>query len=79
MWDYIDWAYQEMAISAEGLGDSELQSLINELEVLRGCAEQSSGDSQLLLRVQAALKSQLGSTPKLGVLAHQAGRSGRMG
>lgn len=79
MWDYIDWAYQEMAVSAEGRGDSELQSLINELEVLRGCAEQRSGDSQLLLRVQAALKSLLGSAPKLGVLAHQAGRSGRTG
>lgn len=79
MWDYIDWAYQEMATLAEEDGDSEVQLLIDELEVFQGAGAPSSMGAELIFRLQQALKSRLGTTPKLGVLAHQAGSPGSAG
>lgn len=76
MWDYIDWAYQEMATAAERNGDAELQQLIDELEVFNEAASPSSIGRELILRLQGALKRQVGGSPKLGVLAHQAGGPG---
>jgi integrase len=71
MWDYIDWAYQEMASDAENRGTLEIGELIRELEVFGDAAIESSEGKALLSRVRSALASQLEKAPKLGVLAHQ--------
>lgn len=71
MWDYIDWAYQEMASDAESLRDVEIGELIRELELLGDAVMEGSEGRALLSRVRSALASQLEKSPKLGVLAHQ--------
>jgi integrase len=71
MWDYIDWAYQEMASDAENRGAVEIVELIRELEVLGDAALEGSDGRALLNRVRSALVLQLEKSPKLGVLAHQ--------
>lgn len=71
MWDYIDWAYQEMASDAESRGNTEISDLIRELEVFGEAAIESSEGRALLDRARSVLVSQLEKSPRLGVLAHE--------